>query len=348
MTNSPLGRVLLNPEASGRLIKWTTELSKFNIQYQPRTTIKVQFLADFITVIQNPEPEVVWRIYVEGSTTQQGSGIGILLISPKEDRMQLAIWLDYRATNNEAKHEALIADLKVARHVGVVKVLINSDSQLAAQQLSRAFKINNVRLKLYAEVFEKLKSNFQEVVIQKILRSENQAADELAKLTNSLSSIIIDQPIEQVSLVAHIDRMEGITFPNDWRTGLTEFLRLGSMSTDPEDARLMKKRVGRFTLIDNQLYKKAFARPLLKCVGSEDADYILQEVHQGSYGGHSGGRSLTTKILLAGYFWPTLQQDAARTVATCLSCQNYYNISHRPTEEMKASIVSMFDQWGMC
>ena len=32
-TNSPLGRVLLNPEASGRLIKWTTELSEFDIQY---------------------------------------------------------------------------------------------------------------------------------------------------------------------------------------------------------------------------------------------------------------------------------------------------------------------------
>ena len=40
MTNSPLGRILLNPEASGRLIKWTTELSEFDIQYQPRS-IKV-------------------------------------------------------------------------------------------------------------------------------------------------------------------------------------------------------------------------------------------------------------------------------------------------------------------
>ncbi|XP_042404565.1 uncharacterized protein LOC121994677 [Zingiber officinale] len=44
--------------------------------------------------------------------------------------------------------------------------------------------------------------------------------DELAKLASSVTPIIIGQPIEQVSLVAHIDRMEEITFLNDWRTTL--------------------------------------------------------------------------------------------------------------------------------
>ncbi|KAG6478323.1 hypothetical protein ZIOFF_061759 [Zingiber officinale] len=108
------------------------------------------------------------------------------------------------------------------------------------------------------------------------------------------------------------------------------------------------RRAGRFTLIGDQLYKKAFSRPLLKCVSSEDSAYILQEVHQGSCGGHPGGRSLAKKILLAGYFWPTLQADAARTVSTCLSCQKYHNFYHRPAEEMKASTVSCpFDQWGI-
>ncbi|XP_042460737.1 uncharacterized protein LOC122044292 [Zingiber officinale] len=139
--------------------------------------------------------------------------------------------------------------------------------------------------------------------------------------------------------------MEGLTFPNDWRTAITEFLKSGATPPDRLEAHLLRRRAGRFVLIGDQFYKKAFFRPLLKCVGPEDVDYILQEVHQGSCGGHLGGRSLARKILLAGYFWPTLQED---TVATCLSCQKYHNFSHRPAEELKTSTVSCsFDQWGM-
>ncbi|XP_042441279.1 uncharacterized protein LOC122026610 [Zingiber officinale] len=276
MTNSPLGRVLLNPEASGRLIKWTTELSEFDIRYHPRTTIKVQSLADFVTEVLDPEPEATWRVYVDGSSTQQGSGISVLLISPHGEWMHLSVRLDFRATNNEAEYEALITGLQAARLVGANK------------------------------------------------------------------------SIEQVSLVAHIDRMEWLTFPNDWRMAIAEFLKLGATPSDREDAYLLKKRAGRFILIGDQLYKKAFSRPVLKCVGPEDVDYILQEAHQGSCGGHPGGRLLAGKILLAGYFWPTLQEDAARIVATCLSCQKYHNFSHCPTEELKTSTVSCpFDQWGM-
>ncbi|XP_042415003.1 uncharacterized protein LOC122004140 [Zingiber officinale] len=300
MTNSPLERVLLNPEASGRLIKWTTELSEFDIQYQPRTAIKAQALADFVTEVQNLEPEATWRVYVDGSATRQGSDIGLLLISPQEERMHLSVRLDYCATNNEVEYESLIAGLQPARHVGASKVLIHSDSQLAAQQLLGAFEISSVRLQLYVKVFEKLKASFREVLIQKIPRAENQAADELAKLASSISPIVIQQPIERVSLVAHIDRMEGLTFPNDWRTTKAEFLKSGATPSDREEAHLLRRRSGRFVLIGDQLYKKAFSRPLLKCVGPEDVDYIMQEVHQGSCGGHPGDRSLARKILLAG------------------------------------------------
>ncbi|XP_042443643.1 uncharacterized protein LOC122028801 isoform X1 [Zingiber officinale] len=160
MTNNPLGRVL-NPEVSGRLIKWTTELREFNIQYQPRMTIKAQSLVDFVTEVQTPEPEAAWKIYVDRSSTRQGSGVGVLLISPQEEQMHLSVWLEYRATNNEAEYETLIASLQAAQHVGAIKVLIHSDSQLITQQLIGTFEINNLRLRLYAEAFEKLKADFR-------------------------------------------------------------------------------------------------------------------------------------------------------------------------------------------
>ena len=84
-------------------------------------------------------------------------------------------------------------------------------------------------------------------------------------------------------------------------------------------------------MIEEQLYKRDFSRPLLKCISTEDIQFILQEVHQGSCGSHIGGRSLAHKILLAGYFWPTLHEDANKLVRTCISCQKHQNILHHPT-----------------
>ncbi|XP_042444034.1 uncharacterized protein LOC122029153 [Zingiber officinale] len=38
-------------------------------------TIKAQSLADFVTEVHNLEPEAIWKIYVDGSSTRQGSGV---------------------------------------------------------------------------------------------------------------------------------------------------------------------------------------------------------------------------------------------------------------------------------
>ncbi|KAK4385726.1 hypothetical protein Sango_2696600 [Sesamum angolense] len=48
-TNTPQKQVLGKLEASGRLVKCAIELSEYDISYLPRTTIKAQALADFIS-----------------------------------------------------------------------------------------------------------------------------------------------------------------------------------------------------------------------------------------------------------------------------------------------------------
>ncbi|KAL0298436.1 UNVERIFIED_CONTAM: hypothetical protein Sradi_6503400 [Sesamum radiatum] len=48
-TNTPQKQVLRKLEASGRLVKCAIELSEYDISYLPRTTIKAQALADFIS-----------------------------------------------------------------------------------------------------------------------------------------------------------------------------------------------------------------------------------------------------------------------------------------------------------
>ncbi|KAK3040937.1 hypothetical protein RJ639_028811 [Escallonia herrerae] len=58
LTDQPLGKVLQNPDASGRLVNWSVELGEFDIKYQPRTSIKAQALSDFVvecTISEDPQ-----------------------------------------------------------------------------------------------------------------------------------------------------------------------------------------------------------------------------------------------------------------------------------------------------
>ena len=73
-------------------------------------------------------------------------------------------------------------------------------------------------------------------------------------------------------------------------------------------------------MIKDVLYKRGFSCPYLRCLGTEEADYIMREVHEGICGNHSGLRSLVHKLMQAGYYWPTMQKDAEAYVKTCDKC----------------------------
>ena len=45
----PIGEILHNRDATGRIAKWAVELGSFELTFQPRTAIKSQALIDFIT-----------------------------------------------------------------------------------------------------------------------------------------------------------------------------------------------------------------------------------------------------------------------------------------------------------
>jgi hypothetical protein len=56
----PLGEIIRNRDANGRIVKWSVELGEFEIEFCPRQVIKSQILADFVsecTEIQMPPPK---------------------------------------------------------------------------------------------------------------------------------------------------------------------------------------------------------------------------------------------------------------------------------------------------
>src|SRR3954463_11292988 len=74
-------------DATGRVAKWAIEISSHGIQYEPRTAIKSQALADFLvdwaeTQYAPPAPGMdCWRMHFDGSKMKSGLGAGVVLFT---------------------------------------------------------------------------------------------------------------------------------------------------------------------------------------------------------------------------------------------------------------------------
>ena len=61
-------------------------LSEFDLRYESAKAVKGQVMADFVVQHCGPELGVVdlapWTLFLDGSSCEIGSGIGIALVSP--------------------------------------------------------------------------------------------------------------------------------------------------------------------------------------------------------------------------------------------------------------------------
>ena len=99
-----------------------------------------------------------------------------------------------------------------------------------------------------------------------------------------------------------------------WQILIIKYLQEGCLPESPKEALKIKKSAAFYTIIDNQLFKRGYSIPLLKCVNKDQSQYVMAEVHEGVCGHLLGGRSLAAKFLRAGYYWPTMKADCMKYV----------------------------------
>ncbi|XP_019223390.1 PREDICTED: uncharacterized protein LOC109205168 [Nicotiana attenuata] len=110
----------------------------------PRTALKSQVLADFSSILlPRDENEVrastrsnlgTSTLYTDGSSNIKGASLGVVLISPSGKIIRQTIKY-YPITNNEAKYEAMVVGLELAKEMGIEQIEIKSDSQLVVNQM---------------------------------------------------------------------------------------------------------------------------------------------------------------------------------------------------------------------
>jgi ribonuclease HI len=195
VSSFPLGEIAQNREASGRIAKWAVELMGETVSYAPRKAIKSQVLADFLvewTDTQLPPVQLqaeLWTMYFDGSLMKTGAGAGLLFISPLGVHMRYIIRLHFPASNNIAEYEVLVTGLRIAVELGARHLHVQGDSQLVIDQVMKSSSCRDPKMEAYYGEVWRLEDKFHGLELNYITRRYNEAANELAKITSSQTTI---------------------------------------------------------------------------------------------------------------------------------------------------------------
>ncbi|GKB93906.1 reverse transcriptase domain-containing protein [Tanacetum coccineum] len=259
-------------------------LGEHNITYRPRTSVKGQTLADFL--VEKPDEALPdMSMDKAPSSCVDGSGAGLILISPEGMEFTYALRFQFTASNNEAEYEALIAGLRIAIQMG--------ESNMHAKSLISGL------------------ANFS---ISQVPRSKNKKTDALSKIASTsfthLSKQVLVEVLKEKSIqveeVATVVEEEGPTR----MTQIVEYLKNGTLLDDRKEASKLCIKARQYELLEGVLYRRSFLNPWLRCVGPLQVDYVIREIHEGSCSMHAGPRSVVAKAMRLGYYWPTMHRDA--------------------------------------
>jgi len=73
---------------------------------------------------------VFWKLFFDGSKSNNGAGTGCILVSPKGEKTMLACRLEFECTNNTAEYEALIQGLYKAIGLDIKYLQVFGDFEI--------------------------------------------------------------------------------------------------------------------------------------------------------------------------------------------------------------------------
>ncbi|GKB64640.1 putative reverse transcriptase domain, ribonuclease H-like domain protein [Tanacetum coccineum] len=121
LSDKPIKQILAKPKKSGRIAKWAIELGEHEIKFRGRNSIKGQILADFLAetpLTENREakneevkrkelePKNAWKLFTDGASSSDGSGAGLMVVSPEGKEYTYALRFEF------ATHQTMRRDIR--------------------------------------------------------------------------------------------------------------------------------------------------------------------------------------------------------------------------------------------
>jgi len=303
------------------------ELAENEIVCEPRGPIKAQALADFVAELTVPQVtdeseriekklDSTWLLSVDGASNLKGSGVGVVLEGPGGVLIEQSLKFSFKASNNQAEYEALIAGMLLAKEMGVAHLSTGSDSLLIIGQVNGEFATKDPQLARYLDYVKVLSKAFITFDLIHVPRQDNNLADLLSKLSSctkpgqqrSVIKETLTTPIVDIlgrSKVMVIGKAQRAT---TWMTPLKTYLADGTLPEDPIQASQIKRSSYDYTLLDDHLFRFSFSRPILTCIDLDESKRVMFELDEGICGSHIEGRALMLRTLRVGYFWPSIKK----------------------------------------
>jgi len=205
----------------------------------------------------------------------------------------------------------------------IKKIDIYGDSTLVINQIKGKWETHHGGLIPYRDYARRLLTFFNKVELHHLPRDENRMADALATLS---SMIKVSHP-NRVPLIsvrflerpAYVFAAEVVFDDKPWFHDIKVFLQTQEYppGASHKDKKTLRRLSCSFFLNGDVLYKRNFDAVLLRCVDRREADLLMHEIHEGSFGTHSSGYAMAKKALRAGYYWITMQVDCYNHAKKC-------------------------------
>ena len=231
--------------------------------------------------------------------------------------------LAFSAMNNEAEYEALLIGIAMVQKIGGKSVKVFSDSRFIIGQVKREFEAKDERMQGYLSQVKCLQSKFNSFDLLHISRNGNAYADSLVMLATSSAQnlplvILVEDLYKSTEKRRKTAQIHQIRAGPSWMDSIIQFYREDTLPEERIESDKVRRKATRFWLSENQkLYKRSFSGLYLLCIHPEMTESLLEELHEGICGSHTGGRSLAHKAITQGYWWPNMQREAQEYVKKC-------------------------------
>ncbi|RDX82512.1 rnhA, partial [Mucuna pruriens] len=170
--------VLRKPDLAERMVAWSIHLSDFDISFGKRGHIKAQALADFITELtlggQLASEGREWFLSVDGASNQARSGAGVILEGLDGVLIKQSLHFEFKASNNQAEYEALLAEMKLAQELEAKILTAKSDSKLVTSQVNGEYQARDPQLIKYWVRVTKMAATFEKFTLLHVPREQKQ------------------------------------------------------------------------------------------------------------------------------------------------------------------------------
>ena len=95
---------------------------------------------------------IYWTICTDGSSVTGLGGVDIIMTSLEKDILKYGVQLQFPATNNEVKYEAVLSSLRIAKTLGIKNLKLRTDSKFVVRQITKEYEAKEERMKKHLKL----------------------------------------------------------------------------------------------------------------------------------------------------------------------------------------------------